>query len=227
MSEWNEPAPETVETRKPEPLPPVVLLHGAGMLPTMWQSQVEALGADRRAVAPWIAGLRPGKRYELSLKTAAAEVIGVLDRSGYASADLVAHQLGAMVALQTVADYPDRIGRLVVSGATLLPGKLALTLQKTAVRMLPARSLEQTGLTKADLVKALDVMAEADFSSRLTALDVPTLVIAGQGDSTGLPSAKLLAEKLPNARLEVIAAGGYPSLENPDAYNRLLLDFLR
>lgn len=227
MSEWNETAPETVETRKPEPLPPVVLLHGVGMLPTMWQSQVEALGADRRAVAPWIAGLRPGKRYELSLKTAAAEVIGVLDRSGYASADLVAHQLGAMVALQTVADYPDRIGRLVVSGATLLPGKLALTLQKTAVRMLPARSLEQTGLTKADLVKALDVMAEADFSSRLTALDVPTLVIAGQGDSTGLPSAKLLAEKLPNARLEVIAAGGYPSLENPDAYNRLLLDFLR
>ena len=227
MSEWNEPGPEAVETpRKPEPLPPVVLLHGAGMLPTMWQSQVEALGADRRAVAPWIAGLRPGKRYELSLKTAAAEVIGVLDRSGYASADLVAHQLGAMVALQTVADYPERIGRLVISGATLLPGKLALGLQKAAVRMLPSRSLDQTGLTKADLVKALDVMAEADFSSRLTEMEVPTLVIAGQGDSTGLPSAKLLAEKLPNARLEVIAAGGYPSLENPDAYNRLLLDFL-
>lgn len=227
MSAWNEPEAEPRQaTGKPEPLPPVVLLHGAGMLPTMWQSQVEALGAERRAVAPWIAGLRPGKRYELSLKTAAAEVISVLDRSGYASADLVAHQLGAMVALQTVADYPERVGRLAISGATLLPGKLALTLQKTAVRLLPARTLEQTGLTKADLVKALDVMAEADFSSRLATMEVPTLVIAGQGDTTGLGSAKLLAEKLPNARLEVITAGGYPSLENPEAYNRLLLDFL-
>lgn len=235
MSEFTQPgehspvAPEDAprqEASEGGRLPPVVLLHGAGMLPTMWQSQVEALGAERRAVAPWIAGLRPGRRFELSLKTAAAEVVGVLDRSGYAAADLVAHQLGAMVALQTMADYPERIRKVVLSGATLLPGKLALTLQKTAIRMLPARTLEQTGLTKADLVKALDVMAEADFSSRLASMGSPTLVVAGQGDSTGLPSAKLLVEKLPNARLEVVAAGGFPSLENPEAYNRLLVDFL-
>jgi pimeloyl-ACP methyl ester carboxylesterase len=203
-----------------------VLLHGAGMLPTMWQSQVEALGAERRAVAPWVAGLRPGKRYSLSLKTAAAEVVGVLDRSGYATADVVAHQLGAMVALQTATDYRERIGRLVISGATVLPGKLALTLQKTAIRMMPARTLEQTGLSKADLVKALGVRAEADFTAHLPSNDAPTLIIAGQADSVGLPSARLLAEKLPNARLEVIAAGSSPSLENPDAYNRLLVEFL-
>lgn len=208
------------------PPPPVVLLHGAGMLPTMWQSQVEALGAERRAVAPWIAGLRPGKRYELSLKTAAAEVVGVLDRSGYASAHLVAHQLGAMVALQAAVDYPERIGRLVLSGAVVLPGRLALTLQKTAIRVMPSRALEQTGLTRADLARALDVMAEADFSSRLGEIGAPTLIIAGQSDTAGLPSARLLAEKLPDARLELIAAGPHPPLENPEAYNRLLIDFL-
>ncbi len=208
------------------PRPPVVLLHGAGQLPTMWQSQVEALGAGRRAVAPWIAGLRPGKRYDLSLKTASAELIGVLDRSGYASADVVAHQLGAMVALQAAADHPDRIGRLLLTGAVLMPGKLALRMQKAAVRVLPIRGLEQTGLSKDDLVKALDVMAEADFSSRVDAITAPTLVIAGQSDNHGQVSAKLLAERLPNARLEVIPGGAHPALENPEAYNRLLVDFL-
>ncbi|MBK9697707.1 MAG: alpha/beta hydrolase [Propionibacteriaceae bacterium] len=206
---------------------PVVLLHGAGMMPTMWQSQVEALGAERRAIAPWVAGLRPGRRFELSLRTASAEVIGTLDGSGYAKAALVAHQLGAMVALQAAADHPERIDRLVVSGATLLPGKLALRLQKAAIRVMPAARLAQTGATKDDLVKALDVMAEADFSQRLGEIVPPTLVIVGQGDAAGQASAKLLVAGLPNARLEIVPnSGANPSLENPQAYNALLIDFL-
>jgi len=210
-----------------EPAPhPVVLLHGAGQLPTMWQSQVEALGAERRAVAPWIAGLRPGKRSELSLKTASAELIGVLDRYGYARADVVAHQLGAMVALQAAADHPDRISRLVVSGAVMLPGRLALRMQKAALRMLPVRGLAQTGLSKNDLVRALEVMAEADFAMRLDAIQARTLVVVGESDGAGQVSAKLLAEKLPHGRLEVIPGGAHPCLENPTAYNRLMVDFL-
>ncbi|MDQ7991879.1 MAG: alpha/beta hydrolase [Propionicimonas sp.] len=214
-------------SEQPRPkLPPVVLLHGAGQLPTMWQSQVEALGAERRAVAPWIAGLRPGRRFELSLKTASAELVGLLDRSGYPTADVVAHQLGAMVALQAAADDPERIGRLVVSGAVLLPGRVALRMQKTALRMMPARGLEQTGLSKSDLIKALDVMAEADFSSRLDAITCPTLVIAGESDPAGQASARTLAERLPQASLEVIPGGAHPGLENPAAFNRLMVDFL-
>ena len=222
------PPVEPGESAAPRPpkKPPVILLHGAGQLPTMWQSQVEALGAERRAMAPWIAGLRPGRRFDLSLKTASAELINTLDLSGYQTVDVVAHQLGAMVALQAAADYPDRIGRLVVSGAVLLPGRLALRMQKAALRMLPVRGLENTGLTKEDLVKALDVMAEADFSSRLNAITARTLVVVGQSDATGQVSAKTLAERLPNGRLEVIPGGAHPPLENPEAFNRAMVQFL-
>lgn len=219
-------APATPPTPDLRPTP-VVLLHGAGMMPTMWQSQVEALGAERRAIAPWIAGLRPGRRFDLSLRTAGDELIGTLDSSGYAKASLVAHQLGAMVALQAAADHPDRIDRLVLSGALLLPGKLALRLQKAAIRMMPAARLAQAGATKDDLVKALDVMAEADFSQRLGEITPPTLIVVGQADAAGQHSAKLLAAGLPHARLEIVAnCGANPSLENPQAYNKLLVDFL-
>lgn len=222
-----QPAPATAGTGRQQPgKPPVVLLHGAGQLPTMWQSQVEALGAERRALAPWIAGLRPGRRFDLSLKTASAELISTLDLSGYRTVDVVAHQLGAMVALQAAADHPDRIGRLVISGAVLLPGRMALRMQKAALRMLPVRGLENTGLTKDDLVKALDVMAEADFSSRLTAITARTLVVVGQSDANGQVSAKALSEKLPNGRLEVIPAGAHPPLENPAAFNHAMVAFL-
>ena len=218
--------PPAETSGKPPQPPPVVLLHGAGQLPTSWQSQVEALGAERRAMAPWIAGLRPGRRFDLSLKTASAELINSLDLAGYRTVDVVAHQLGAMVALQAAADYPDRIGRLVISGAMLLPGKLALRMQKAALRMLPVRGLENTGLTKDDLIRALDVMAEADFSSKLSQITAHTLVIVGQSDASGQLSAKALAGQLPHGRLEVIPGGAYPPLENPDAFNRVMVEFL-
>lgn len=211
----------------PEQRRPVVLLHGAGLMPTMWQPQVEALGAQRRAIAPWVAGLRPGRRQPLSLTGAAAEVIGVLDRSGYVTADLVAHQLGAMVALQCAADHPERVGRLVLSGAVLLPGRMALTLQKAAIRMMPAARIAQTGATKDDLIRALDLMAEADFGQRLGQITAPTLVVLGAGDQAGRPSAEVLAGTLPDGRLAVVPdAAGTPSVENPEAYNRLLVEFL-
>jgi pimeloyl-ACP methyl ester carboxylesterase len=205
----------------------VVLLHGAGLMPTMWQSQVEALGAERRAVAPWIDGLRPGRRHELSLPTASAELVNLLDRSGYASAAVVAHQLGAVVALQAAADHPGRVSRLLITGAMLLPGPMALRLQKAAIRMLPAGRLAQTGATKDDLVHALDLMAGADFSRHLERIDVPVLVVVGASDAAGLASAKAIAQRLPQGRLEVLpGVGATPSLEAPDAYNKLLVEFL-
>ena len=113
-----------------------------------------------------------------------------------------------------------------MSGAVVLPGKLALRVQKAALRVLPARGLEQTGLSRDDLVRALDVMAEADFSSRLDSIQARTLVVVGQSDAAGQVSAKVLAERLPHGRLEVIPGGAHPCLENPAAYNRLMVDFL-
>ncbi len=220
---------------------PVVFLHSAGLTPQMWQSQVEAValrqaqqargggneGAEEgQVIAPWLAGLRPGRPAELSLANAAVDVVGQLDRYGITKAWLVGHQLGAMAALQVAVDEPERVAGLVLTGALVSPGKLALSLQKGLIRMLPNRALADSGATKDDLIRALDVVATADFGKRLGDITVPVLIIAGTSDP-GLPSAKLLAQRIPNARLaEIPNAGPTPSLEQPDAYNHLLTEFL-
>lgn len=216
-------------TEPSRPLP-VVLLHSAGLTPQMWQSQVEAIAAGQAAetqvIAPWLAGLRPGRTGDLSLTRGAAEVIGHLDRYGIERAHLVGHQLGAMVALQVATDDPDRVAGLVLSGALVAPGRVALSIQKGLIRMLPNRALADSGATKADLIRALDVIATADFGKRLGEITVPVLLIAGSADPA-LASAKVLAQRLPNARLaEVAGAGQNPNLEQPDAYNQLLTGFL-
>ena len=89
-------------------LTPVVLLHAAGLTPQMWQAQVEAIAAqaepaqrptqgaevgaaqpaERQVMAPWIAGLRPGRPGELSLTGAAAQLVGTLDSYGIEQAIL-------------------------------------------------------------------------------------------------------------------------------------------
>ncbi len=205
---------------------PVVFLHSAGLTPQMWQAQVEAVGPDLQVIAPWLAGLRPGRQAELSLTVAAAEVVSTLDRYGIERARLVGHQLGAMVALQVAADQPERVAGLVVSGAVVSPGRVALTLQKSLIRVLPNRAFADSGATRADLLRALEVMATADFSSRLRAVTGPVLVVAGAGDPGGA-AARQLAGQLPQARLvELEGAGANPGLEAPEAYNRELLAFL-
>ncbi len=70
---------------------------------------------------------------------------------------------------------------------------------------------------------------EPSAEQRIAAIGAPTLVVVGDGDRPELVQlAARLADELPDARLETIEGAGHlPSLERPDALNRLLLDFLQ
>jgi 3-oxoadipate enol-lactonase len=205
---------------------PVILLHAAGRTPQMWQDQVEAIGAGVPVRAPWLLGLRPGKQSELSLAAAADEVLSTLDRNGIESAVLVGHQLGGMVALQVAAEEPSMVAGVVVSGAVVAPGALALGLQRMVIRLMPNKSLAESGATRADLLRALDLIATADFGKHLKRITAPVLVMAGAADP-GRNAARELATSLPNGRFaEISGAGSDPSMEAAGAYNALLLEFL-
>jgi len=218
--------PDLPDAPPPGP-PPVVLLHGAGQMPTMWQSQVEALGAGTKAIAPWIDGMRPGRPREVSLTRAASGLVSTLDLNGIKTARVVAHQFGAMTALQTAADAPERIDRMVLTGAVVLPGRVAMAVQKALIKLMPPERLAAAGATRDDLLRALDVMAQADFSSRLGDINVPTLVLCCEGDQPGRAYAGLLAERLPKAELRLLPGSSpSPMVSVPEAYNRAMVEFL-
>jgi pimeloyl-ACP methyl ester carboxylesterase len=63
---------------------------------------------------------------------------------------------------------------------------------------------------------------------RLEAVLAPTLVVVGADDVPDmLAIAEVLAERIPDARLETIPGAAHlPTLEQPETVNRLLLDFL-
>jgi 2-succinyl-6-hydroxy-2,4-cyclohexadiene-1-carboxylate synthase len=65
------------------------------------------------------------------------------------------------------------------------------------------------------------------FSDRLAELTMPTLVIGGALDSTGLERARRVAAGIAGARLEVVADAGHtPHLESPGTFIRIANDFL-
>lgn len=78
------------------------------------------------------------------------------------------------------------------------------------------------------VAQARALQRRPDQQATLRRAHVPALVLAGEHD-TLVPPAKheLLAQLIPHARLEMIpAAGHFPVLEQPDAVNRALLNWL-
>jgi pimeloyl-ACP methyl ester carboxylesterase len=103
--------------------PAVVLLHGYGETGDMWAAMAADLARDHTVIVPDLRGLglsaKPAGGFDK--KTQAADVSGVLDALGVRQADVVAHDIGNMVAFRFAAQFPQRVRRLVLIDAPV-PG---------------------------------------------------------------------------------------------------------
>jgi pimeloyl-ACP methyl ester carboxylesterase len=103
--------------------PAVVLLHGYGETGDMWGPMADDLARDHTVVAPDLRGMglsaKPPSGYDK--KTQGQDIAGVLDALKIETADIVAHDIGNMVAYAFAAQYRDRAGRMVFIDAPL-PG---------------------------------------------------------------------------------------------------------
>lgn len=103
--------------------PAVLLLHGYGETGDMWAPLAAALMADHRVIVPDLRGMglsaiAPGG---YDKKTQAADMIALLDALKVSKADVVAHDIGNMVAYALTVQNQQRITRLVLIDAPV-PG---------------------------------------------------------------------------------------------------------
>jgi pimeloyl-ACP methyl ester carboxylesterase len=101
----------------------VVLLHGYGETGDMWAAQAMDLARDHTVIVPDLRGLGLSSKPAVGFdkKTQAEDVDGVLTALDVRQADVVAHDIGNMVAFQFAARHPDRVRRLVLIDAPV-PG---------------------------------------------------------------------------------------------------------
>jgi pimeloyl-ACP methyl ester carboxylesterase len=103
--------------------PAVVLLHGFGETGDMWAPLAADLARDHRVVVPDLRGMGLSARAEggFDKKNQAEDIAGVMVALDIARADVVAHDIGNMVAFAFAAEHPERVTRLVVMDAPV-PG---------------------------------------------------------------------------------------------------------
>ena len=103
--------------------PAVVMLHGFADTGDMWASLAAALAPNRTVVVPDLRGMGLSSHPEAGYdkKTQGGDVARVLDALKIQRADVVAHDIGNMVAYAFAAQYPERVVRLVLMDAPL-PG---------------------------------------------------------------------------------------------------------
>jgi pimeloyl-ACP methyl ester carboxylesterase len=113
----------TIHTRVGGSGPAVVLLHGYGETGDMWAPMAADLARDHQVIVPDLRGLglssKPPGGFDK--KTQAGDLAGVLAALGVGQIDLVAHDIGNMVAFQFAAQHPERVRRLVLIDAPV-PG---------------------------------------------------------------------------------------------------------
>lgn len=212
----------------PQPQPrPLVLLHGLGQSPIVWQDFVSALGAGRPMNAPWMRGLRPKDPVGFDLAAAAAGLADDLDLQGIKQADFLGVSVGASVALRLAVERPELVGRLVLVGALVRPSKGALRMQRLAMRLVPESKLIDAGVSRPRMLAVLDALKGFDGTESLRQVTAPTLVVVGSKDRAGLAAAQQLVSLLSGAELSVIdGAGSVLNAEVPRALADLTEDFL-
>ncbi len=96
--------------------PPVVLIAGLGGQGSFWHPVMERLARNFTCITfdhPGIGGSPPPVTH--TIEGIAHEVVALLDRLGMASAHLVGHSTGGLVAQVLALDHPARTGRVVLS----------------------------------------------------------------------------------------------------------------
>jgi 3-oxoadipate enol-lactonase len=186
----------------------------------------------------------------------AADVAELSDSLGIAQAHWVGLSLGALVGLQAALDYPEKVrsltlvngfarirlhGASAVSGVgrvgLLAIGRMDWLGRWVAQALFPLeaqaelrrRAAERIcGNERSSYVRTLLAVARFDVRPGLAGIGVPSLVVAGGRDRIVPMSAKaILARGLPHARLEVLPESGHATpIDSPEAFNRLLMEFL-
>jgi pimeloyl-ACP methyl ester carboxylesterase len=227
--------------------PVVLLLHGFGadhVLNWAKPGVIDALVASGRTViAPDARGHgasdkpHDAHRYRGDAMVRDAQV--VLDHLGVERVDVVGYSMGAMVAARLVPDEP-RTHSLVLGGVgervvpprsgSRNPEAVAAALlaeDASAVGSVTGRAFREFADATGGDRRALAALSRSTalrYSVRFDAITVPTLVIAGTGD-TLIRSPDTLAARLPSARLRMVK-GDHLGAPYHGEFKKAIVEFL-
>jgi pimeloyl-ACP methyl ester carboxylesterase len=186
----------------------------------------------------------------------ADELHSLLDSRGIQNCAVAGVSMGGYIGLQFWSKYPQQVDRLVLANTRARAdsdtekaarNEMIAAIQQNGAAILPDRMLPRllrpnaprdVVLTVRKTIESVNASAAAyavmamrdriDFSATLHRIKCPTMVVAGMDDVIiRLDDSRALADAVPLCRFTPIRNSGHLSnLENPEEFNRALLEFL-
>lgn len=228
---------------------PVVLLsHGYSATSQMWEAQLPALAGYRTILWDMRGHGRSDSPADPALYSQAltvGDMAALLDTVGAQDAVIAGLSLGGYISLAFHATFPKRVRALMLfdtgpgfrsdaaradwnkyaesRAAKLERDGLAALGKGAEVRVSSQRSAQ--GLAHA--ARGMLVQADATVIDSLPHVAVPTLVLVGAQDKGYLAGTDYMARKIAGASKVVIEGAGHAAnLDQPEAFNRAVQDFL-
>ena len=219
---------------------PVLLIHRGLENGDTWGNQVPALARTREVI---IADSRGHGRSTRSTKPfgyqlMADDYVGLLDQLMIDKVALVGWSDGGIIGLDLAIRHPERLTKLWAYGANFNIGGLVPGFDKDPVF---THAITNAGEDYARLsptpteydafVQAISEIwnSQPDYTpQQLGRITTPTLIIDGEYDEAiKREHTEELARLIPGARLEIMPdVSHFGHLQNPDQYNRDLIEFL-
>jgi pimeloyl-ACP methyl ester carboxylesterase len=228
----------------------LVFIHGSGGDHTTWIHQYTPLKNQFNCAAVDLPGHGrsegPGER---EVSAYVEWVKKVIDGLGIVKPVMIGHSLGAAVALSFVIRYPEAAAAVVpVGGGAKMPVNPLLL---AGLKQDPAAVIGLTAkfsVAKANREKFADLLNKSlarvnpdilygdflacsslDITETVAGIRIPVAVLCGAEDKMTPPSlSQFIRDHVPGARLVLIeGAGHFVMLENPEAFNAALTDFVR
>ena len=209
--------------------PPLLLLHGNGEDGTYFVHQVEEFSRDFTvyAIDTRGHGQSPRGGAPFTISQFADDLLAFMDRQGLPRADILGFSDGGNIALIFALRHPDRVRRLILNGANLDPKGVKPLVQLPIVLGYHFASLSKTPKAKAR-AELLGLMVNEPHidPAELGKLSMPVLVIAGTRDMIRENHTRLIANRIPNARLVLIPGDHFIANKAPAAFDRAVRQFL-
>jgi len=198
---------------------------------------------------------KPGLKFTIA--DHAIDLGGIMDVLGIEKAALVGHAFGGFVAMQFAAQHPERVSALVgcctsakiESGTKPALPRWVTTVETEGIAPLVEEAMERWFIEPfrrahpeiIDLYRNMVAknppagyaancrgIIEYDIRDRLSKIQCPTLLVAGELDrSTPPKDHEYIAQRIPHCRLVVVPGASHTVMEEQAGmFNRLVLEFL-
>jgi len=229
---------------------PLLLTHGYSASSAMWRPNLPALAATRRVITWDIRGhgrsASPSDPALYSQELSVEDMAAVLDAHGVARAAIGGLSLGGFLSLAFHLRHPERVAALLLVDTG--PGfrsdrartewneqaqQAATDLDTQGLDALPDRPETRDarhvngaqGIARA--ARGILTQQDAAVIESLPSIAVPTLIVVGADDTPFLAAADAMADRIPGATKVVIEDAGHAAnMDQPEQFNRAVLDFL-